>query len=763
MKIIGGVTLTGGMFLGSAGNSASSDNNTQPGSGGSGNSTPPSSGGSGGSSGPSYSSTWTSTNTSPSPTTQLQWASASSDPSTDANGGASDLVIFNPDTGDVLGRLAYPEPSTFSTGWDYWGKYAYDTATHLYVSLPRSASSNSAGRIFVYTKDAYGLPSGTPTVINPPSPASSATMSFFGSIFYVIGDYLFVSESKFNDTEGRIAVYQISTGFTHFRNFTLSDFGASSQPLSINLGSIQFYQSGNSLIIGMPNYTNPIPPDGMFISPTQTGQVAVIDTTTMTASGTTGVRLVRPSSQVQGSKFGEYIEANDTRFIVSWAGPAGTTGGSLDVYQTSDLTVTSHTGLDYIAGQFHLWGSYLIRQSGNTVKYWSFPSMSYQGAITMPGGLTFQRIVLSGSRVLLVNWQWQTAYMFNLQYSLVNPVRTYTWSGLGYDAVARYIGLSTRNTVNAAPTASYSLSTVGSSVDEGSSIQVTVSTTFVVANTVLYWTITNGSEFTASSGTVTIGTDGTGVFFLTAIADQITDGSLTITISLRTDSNSGPVVTTCPCTVNDTSQAVVIDTNTEINIFFDTSGSMNTSLTPMQTMKTDVLKNALLPFYNNDGDIYDSNVNFIEEPNERVWDQMNTMGSNANITQVINLVFSDENSPYGAGGQYPTDRTTQHDTDIAALRSDVNSGISSNGEDYFRGVLFQIDTGPGTYPGYKSYVTAVINGTGNYSGTNGLSDFTDEIAVNTDVIAASNATYYANQVISALNGLGYTSINTIAY
>ena len=78
-------------------------------------------------------------------------------------------------------------------------------------------------------------------------------------------------------------------------------------------------------------------------------------------------------------------------------------------------------------------------------------------------------------------------------------------------------------------------------------------------------------------------------------------------------------------------------------------------------------------------------------------------------------------------------------------------------------MLFQIDTGPGSFSGYKQYVTAVINGTGNYNGTNGLSDMTDTIAVKTDVTAASNATYYANQVITALNDLGYTSISTIAY
>ena len=206
-----------------------------------------------------------------------------------------------------------------------------------------------------------------------------------------------------------------------------------------------------------------------------------------------------------------------------------------------------------------------------------------------------------------------------------------------------------------------------------------------------------------------------------------------------------------------------IDTQTEINIFFDSSGSMNSSLTPLRTMKNQVLKNALLPFYQNDGDAYDNNVTFIEEPNERVWSQMERMGSNSNVTQVINLVFSDENSPYGATSSYPTTPTTQHNTDIASLRSTISTAETANGSSYFRSVLFQVNTGPGSFGGYKQYVNAVLNGTGNYSGTAGLSDKANtEVRVETDVIAGANATYYANQVINGLNSLGY-AIPNVSY
>lgn len=206
-----------------------------------------------------------------------------------------------------------------------------------------------------------------------------------------------------------------------------------------------------------------------------------------------------------------------------------------------------------------------------------------------------------------------------------------------------------------------------------------------------------------------------------------------------------------------------IDTQTEINIFFDSSGSMNSTLSPLTTMRNEKLKEAILPFYDNNETIYNQNVTITNIGNERVFDQMRTMGSSANVTQVINLVFSDENSPYGAVGSYPTNRTSQYDTDMSNLRSDIASANSANTSSYYRSVLFQVDTGPGSYGGYKTFTQAVYNGTGNYSGTNGLESYEgDQVYLVNDVIAGSNATYYANQIISSLNNLGY-DLPTLEY
>ena len=100
---------------------------------------------------------------------------------------------------------------------------------------------------------------------------------------------------------------------------------------------------------------------------------------------------------------------------------------------------------------------------------------------------------------------------------------------------------------------------------------------------------------------------------------------------------------------------IVIDENTQINIWFDDSGSMNQTLSPLETMRNTILKNCLLQFYNNDSNLYDANVsvkNFSEKSsgNERTFWILDTTGTTGSVTKVINLAFQDESSPYGADG-----------------------------------------------------------------------------------------------------------------
>jgi len=116
----------------------------------------------------------------------------------------------------------------------------------------------------------------------------------------------------------------------------------------------------------------------------------------------------------------------------------------------------------------------------------------------------------------------------------------------------------TVNDTSKAPT--YAIAPNVNSVDEGSSVVFTVTTTNVPNGTLLYWTnsgTTTFSDFTdnANSGDVTI-TGNTGTITRTLKNDAISDGTETIILNLRTISTSGTIVaTSSTVTVNDTSKA----------------------------------------------------------------------------------------------------------------------------------------------------------------------------------------------------------------
>ena len=102
-----------------------------------------------------------------------------------------------------------------------------------------------------------------------------------------------------------------------------------------------------------------------------------------------------------------------------------------------------------------------------------------------------------------------------------------------------------------ASAATYLLTGPGTISENGSNNAYTITTTNFTGT--LYWSINStSSNFTETSGTVTITSD-TGTFDLAAIADASTEGDQSYTITLRTGSQSGPVVQTLAITVSDTS------------------------------------------------------------------------------------------------------------------------------------------------------------------------------------------------------------------
>ena len=102
---------------------------------------------------------------------------------------------------------------------------------------------------------------------------------------------------------------------------------------------------------------------------------------------------------------------------------------------------------------------------------------------------------------------------------------------------------------------SYTVTPALTSIDEGSSVTINITTVNVDDATDLYWTVTNASDFSVNNGSVTI-SNNAGSFTVSPNSDAVTEGAEGFTVQLRTDSINGTIVaTSSTITINDTSQA----------------------------------------------------------------------------------------------------------------------------------------------------------------------------------------------------------------
>lgn len=210
--------------------------------------------------------------------------------------------------------------------------------------------------------------------------------------------------------------------------------------------------------------------------------------------------------------------------------------------------------------------------------------------------------------------------------------------------------------------------------------------------------------------------------------------------------------------VNGTADSgLTINPDTYIYIYFDASGSMNSSLIPLREMRDTLLKNALLPFYGNDSTAYDNHVTIIEDGTERTF----YMANNANnvypddAANVVVMVFQDESNTYGFGQgaawvcSGPTSTFIQ---DMSLLRNT----IGSFSENFYRSVIFQVEP----YIGFKGLIEAVQHGSASpgdcaaYDPPNGLSD-RGEFVYKYDITDGGTPEYYLEEVLSALEELGF--------
>lgn len=141
-----------------------------------------------------------------------------------------------------------------------------------------------------------------------------------------------------------------------------------------------------------------------------------------------------------------------------------------------------------------------------------------------------------------------------------------------------------------------------------------------------------------------------------------------------------------------------------IMMHVDGSGSILNTRKELEVMKSTLLKEALLPYYNNDESLYNKRVTIVEGNGERTLQFFKTATKKDNV---LALVFQDEAAP---DYHLPTfNKIPQHayEEDLHKLKSGLN-----NHRGLYRGIMFQVDRGKTFAKSFKEFVESSWNGTG---------------------------------------------------
>jgi hypothetical protein len=225
----------------------------------------------------------------------------------------------------------------------------------------------------------------------------------------------------------------------------------------------------------------------------------------------------------------------------------------------------------------------------------------------------------------------------------------------------------------------------------------------------------------------------------------------------------------------------ILDSSTEINVWFDNSGSMDNVIQPLLNALNSCLRSLLLPIYGDSAtynqrvkintfspatiSINGNNLTFTGKASgatERTFQIMNTMGSSVSITRVINLVFQDEaNNTYHAT-PFNGVVTSNYSSDLTSLKSAISSRPDPS---YYRSVLYHLSSGAGdsNAVAFKNMLQAATAGTGNFSGANSITQLVSDgkIRIEYDRQRSNSSNYYLNLIRDTLISMGFTNIGPV--
>lgn len=195
-----------------------------------------------------------------------------------------------------------------------------------------------------------------------------------------------------------------------------------------------------------------------------------------------------------------------------------------------------------------------------------------------------------------------------------------------------------------------------------------------------------------------------------------------------------------------------------IMMHVDGSGSILDTRKQLEIMKSTLLKKALLPYYNNNEDLYSKRVTIVDGNGERT---LQFFTEAAKKDNVLAIVFQDEAQPAYHLPTFNKIPQDHYSKDLGKLKASLNGygGI-------YRGIMFQVNRGKTFARSFKEFVESAWQGTGylesenlgKYHRDNNLSRiknkegvvFSDEYHAKSE----GDPQYYMDLILKAANRVG---------
>ena len=197
----------------------------------------------------------------------------------------------------------------------------------------------------------------------------------------------------------------------------------------------------------------------------------------------------------------------------------------------------------------------------------------------------------------------------------------------------------------------------------------------------------------------------------------------------------------------------IVDVNTDINIWIDTTSLGAISISEITLMKNKYLKETLLPYYGGDynlplthptnvaaSDAYNLRTEVIQKTGERFLEWIGNKALRAGASGVINIIFQDESS-----SNYHVGQTTENDGGVFdpsdARRSNYNTDLNiyrtrvfAEPTGFYKSAVIayqsrSVEPARNTVDwkrlrkNFNNFIHSMTYGIGNYADTNGVSDY----------------------------------------